>query len=72
MDVEISSHGILFEGRKARFVIIQDVTERKRAEWRLRTSEERHKLIPGTAMDGFWLIDTQGHLFWKSMRHIAE
>ncbi len=62
MDVEISSHGILFEGRKARFVIIQDVTERKRAEWMLRTSEERHKLILGTAMDGFWLIDTQGHL----------
>jgi PAS domain S-box-containing protein len=62
MDVEISSHGILFEGRKARFVIIQDVTERKRAEWLLRTSEERHKLILGTAMDGFWLIDTQGHL----------
>jgi PAS domain S-box-containing protein len=62
MDVEISSHGILFEGRKARFVIIQDVTERKRTEWMLRASEERHRLILGTAMDGFWLVDTQGHL----------
>jgi len=62
MDVEISSHGILFGGRKARFVIMQDVTERKRAEWMLRASEERHRLILGTAMDGFWLVDTQGHL----------
>ena len=62
MDVEISSHGILFAGRKARFVIIQDVTGRKRAEWMLRASEERHRSILGTAMDGFWLVDTQGHL----------
>jgi PAS domain S-box-containing protein len=62
MDVEISSHGILFGGRKARVVIIQDVSERKQAEWLLRTNEERHRLILGTAMDGFWIMDTQGHL----------
>ncbi len=62
MDVEISSHGVLFAGRKARFVMIQDATERKRAEGMLRASEERHRLILGTAMDGFWLVDTQGHL----------
>jgi len=62
MDVEISSHGILFGGRKARFVIMQDVTKRKRAESMLLASEERHRLILETAMDGFWLVDTQGRL----------
>lgn len=32
IDVEISSHSLLFDGRRARLVVAQDVTERKRAE----------------------------------------
>ena len=41
---------------------VRDITESKRGEGELRASEERHRLILGTAMDGFWLVDTQGHL----------
>jgi PAS domain S-box-containing protein len=41
---------------------VRDITERKRAEWMLRVNEERHRLILRTAMDGFWFVDTQGHL----------
>jgi PAS domain S-box-containing protein len=41
---------------------VRDITDRKRAESMLRASEERHRLILGTAMDGFWLVDTQGHI----------
>jgi PAS domain S-box-containing protein len=37
-------------------------TERKKAEIALRESEERHRTILRTAMDGFWRVDLQGRL----------
>ena len=42
--------------------IMRNITERKRAADALRKSEEQHRTILQTAMDGFWLADTQGHL----------
>jgi PAS domain S-box-containing protein len=39
-----------------------DITERKRAEEALRGSEQRHRTILQTAMDGFWLLDAEGRL----------
>jgi PAS domain S-box-containing protein len=50
------------DGQVSMQATVRDITERKRADWMLRASEERHRLILGTAMDGFWLVDTQGHL----------
>ncbi len=50
------------DGQVSMQATVRDITERKRAESMLRASEERHRLILGTAMDGFWLVDTQGHL----------
>ncbi len=50
------------DGQVSMQATVRDITERKRAERMLRASEERHRLILGTAMDGFWLVDTQGHL----------
>jgi PAS domain S-box-containing protein len=41
---------------------IRDITERKRAVEALRESEERHRAILRTAMDGFWRVDLQGRL----------
>ena len=38
------------------------VVERMQAEAALRESEERHRTILQTAMDGFWLTDAQGRL----------
>jgi len=39
-----------------------DVTERVRAERALRESEERHRVILRTAMEGFWLVNMEGRL----------
>ena len=43
-------------------VVINDITEQKLAEEALRKSEERHRTILRTAMDGFWIADMQGHI----------
>ncbi len=43
-------------------IALTDISERKQAEDALRESEETHRSILHTAMDGFWLVDAQGRL----------
>jgi PAS domain S-box-containing protein len=51
------------QGRVERVVTLtEDITERKRVDEKLRESEQRHRAILKTAMDGFWLVDIQGNL----------
>ena len=53
----------VYSPKKEHFVAVFDViTDRKRAEEALRASEERHRTIIETAMDGFWQVDTEGRL----------
>ena len=42
--------------------ILQDITESKRTLDALKASEEKHRTILQTAMDGFWLVDLNGNL----------
>ncbi len=58
MDVEISSHGVRFGGRNARFVIVQDVTERKRAVEALRKSEEKYRDLFENANDAIFIVSS--------------
>ncbi len=45
IDVEITSHTLKFNGREAVLVIVEDITERKRAEQALHESEERYSAL---------------------------
>ncbi|MFQ5980174.1 MAG: PAS domain S-box protein [Candidatus Heimdallarchaeota archaeon] len=41
---------------------IQDITDRKQAEETLLESEKRFSIIKQTALEGFWIINLQGHI----------
>jgi two-component system cell cycle sensor histidine kinase/response regulator CckA len=41
IDVEVVSHGLIFDGRRAELVLVNDVTERKRTEEALREADQR-------------------------------
>jgi PAS domain S-box-containing protein len=60
--IEASVSPVLLHGVQHFIVILRDVTERKRVEAALRESEEQHRTLLRTAMDGFWLVDTRGRL----------
>ncbi|MEO8431282.1 MAG: PAS domain S-box protein [Acidobacteriota bacterium] len=45
IDVAITSHPLIFDGRKCQLVLALDVTDRLRAEEALRKSEERYHLL---------------------------
>ncbi|HEV2906929.1 MAG TPA: EAL domain-containing protein [Actinomycetota bacterium] len=59
-DVEITSHGLLFSGRRARLVLATDVTERKRAEEAVKAAEERFHSAFDHAPIGMNLLDLEG------------
>ena len=64
LDVDITSHGITFDGCPARFVVAVDVTQRERAvralrdsDTRLQESEARFRQLAETIDSVFYLID---------------
>ncbi len=57
IDVEISSHPILFDGKKARRVIVHDVTERKRLQNEVSLREQRLNSFFKGATAGLALFD---------------
>jgi PAS domain S-box-containing protein len=60
IDVEITSHKLIFEERPARLVLANDVTERKRAEAAVRESESRLQTIIANLTEGLTVADLDG------------
>jgi PAS domain S-box-containing protein len=56
IDVEISAGTTMYSGKVADFIIIRDITDRKRAEEALKESEERLKALIENAPDGIYVI----------------
>jgi PAS domain S-box-containing protein len=65
-DVEISTNGAVFAGRKLIFCVCRDITEQKRAQEELRSSEERYRLLVQNQMDLIVKVDTAGRFEFVS------
>ena len=66
IDVEVNCHDITFKGRDARFVIVQDITERKKSESKLRESEQFNRTVIESSPDCVKLLDKNGKLVFMN------
>jgi len=60
--VEITSHAITFNNRRARHVMINDITDFMRFEKALIKSEEKYRKLHESMIDGFAYMDIQGFI----------
>ncbi|HTC22366.1 MAG TPA: PAS domain S-box protein, partial [bacterium] len=57
IDVEVMSHPIDFGGKKARVVMVADMTDHKKAEQALQESEEKFRVLFNNAIDPILLFE---------------
>jgi PAS domain S-box-containing protein len=62
IDVEITSHPLVYGGKNARLVVATDITVRKQAEEALQTSEEKFRNLVHTANDAIITADEHGNI----------
>ena len=56
----LSSENIYVQDKKYRFTVVNDITERKKAEVALQQSEKRHRLLVENSHDIIYTIDLNG------------
>jgi len=62
IDVDVTTYKIVFNGRPARIVLANDVTEKLKAEKALRLSEEKYRRIVENANEGILLMGTDARI----------
>ena len=60
IDVAVTSHPIVFDGREASIALAIDVTDQRKAEEALRQSEQRTRVIIDNALDAVVSMDSSG------------
>ena len=65
IDVEITSHDLEWAGRPARLVAVEDITERKQAEEKLRQSQESYRLLVEQSPDAI-LVHRRGTIIFAN------
>lgn len=58
--VEVSSQGTIIDGKRALISIIRDITDRKRAEEKLRESEGKYRSVVENSMDAILITRPEG------------
>jgi len=58
IDTEVTARRLTLEGRPVWLTLVNDVSERKRAESALRESEEQFRQLSGNIPQVFWMTDT--------------
>ena len=58
IDVEIRSHELFFDGRRARLILARDITEQKQAQEALQASEEKFRQIAENIHEVFWISNS--------------
>ncbi|GAB2838270.1 PAS domain S-box protein [Ferruginibacter profundus] len=66
IQVEIIAHKIMFEGRPARFILSNDVTEKKIVEEKLISSEKRFRMLIENNYDIITLMDASFNVIYRS------
>jgi PAS domain S-box-containing protein len=66
IDVDITSHTVMFAGRQAALALVQDVTERRLAAAALRQVEERMRFALEASRVGLWEVNlATGDTWWS-------
>jgi PAS domain S-box-containing protein len=72
VDVEVSASIIEQDKKEILCCVARDITERKRAEKRLRESEERHRAVVEQSMEGIYLFDPHDGCILESNKAFEE
>lgn len=68
--VETSANSILFHDKKARLVLIQDVTDKVLAEQKIKDSEYNYRMLVESSSDMIYRVDKEGNIKYANPRTI--